>query len=316
MVLNIPYGDDGAEASAGPAAIPATTLDRTAIRGRRGGSMVARDMAPILVALILVATIPAGMAVGKSPSRDSPAHLCVSIVGTAPASGWDKASLEDALASGAASIMDVDDPAGCTEPGPVGSPESWTVSTLPVEVIDAGFRVEDGQAHFAVILRNPNPNTWAAHAMAVRLDFFDEQDRFIATVSEPVSLLPGQSGAVVGSASDVGGAARIEVTPGGAQTDWWELGGVIPGELTISRVSTTNHDDGPVTTGLITSTFAEEVPNVRVTAVYRDAAARIVGGDSTVVDQVPGHGEATFRIDASGGPERVDIARTEVFWGE
>lgn len=121
----------------------------------------------------------------------------------------------------------------------------------------------------------------------------------------------------MGSASDAEGATRVEVTVGGGQGDWWEIGGALPpGELSFSQVVTTNHDDGPVTTGLIKSTFADQIPNVRVTAVYRDSAGRIVGGDFTIVDIVPGHGDASFRIDASSRPEGVDITRTEVFWGE
>lgn len=143
-----------------------------------------------LVALILVATSLGGAAVAQSPPPDGPARLCMTVEGSAPPSGWDPTTLEIALAAGAASITAVDDPALCAGSSPVGSPDSRTVSTLPIEVIDAGFRVEDGRTHFAAVLRNPNPNTWFAHAMAVRLDFFDAQGQFITTASGSVSLIP------------------------------------------------------------------------------------------------------------------------------
>jgi hypothetical protein len=269
-----------------------------------------------VLCVIGVMLVP-GVALGQSPKETAPlvgvstTDMCLTITG--PVVPVTAESLTQGIIDG---VFTIDDVGGaCAELAGTPEPtlEPAADSPLPVEVVDAGFTLEDGDAIYAAVLRNPNPSTWVAQYMSVRLDFLDDNGDLVTTVSENVTLMPGQTGAVVGTASDARGAKSVEVVAENGEHDWNEID-YVPGELVFSQVKTTQGDYGPQTTGRIQSSFDDQLETVKIMSVYRNPAGKVIGGLYTYVDFVPAQGKASFKISAFSDLENAKIKDTEVYY--
>ena len=69
-----------------------------------------------------------------------------------------------------------------------------------------------------------------------------------------------------------------------------------------------------MTTGKVVSTFSTKQSYVELTAVYRNAQGRIIGGSSGGASTVPARGSAPFEI-VDGSPYRA-VSKADVYWRE
>jgi hypothetical protein len=274
----------------------------------------------VLGVLLAVGVSAAALAQGDEVES----QVCVTLAGTAPESGWDPLSLSVAIASGNATVTSVGPASTCAgtdepvvdEPvvdEPVVTPEPAADAPLPVALVEAGFVVQDGNAYYTAVLDNPNPSGWVANYMPVRFDFYDADDGLVTTATGSTTLLPGQTGAVIGTTGDAQGATRMDVVIANGESDWQQLAEVA-GEFTFSDVKTKGTDYGPTTTGRISSTFDEQMDDLRVDVVYKDAAGEVLGGNYTYVDFVPAGGQASFKVSTWVQINPKKIAQTDVYY--
>lgn len=238
--------------------------------------------------LLVVAILMAGGAGAQSPSPDPSVtrNLCLTLSGPLIDTVEE---LTVAIQDGSITIDAFVDGDCIQGPVVVASDEA-----LPVEVVDSGFSFDDGDLHWAAIVRNPNPSGWIANYMAVQVAMLDGNGNLLDSASENVTLLPGQMGAVAGSVSGGKGTKSLEVRISNSEDSWeaidYEAGSLSIGQVKVARDTYSNE-----VTGRITSQFGEQEEDVEVVVVYR-VNGKIVGGDSTYVDFVPPDGKSSFKV--------------------
>jgi hypothetical protein len=253
--------------------------------------------------LFLVTLLAAGCG-GGAPAI-SPTEMTVASLGTvastAPASS---------ATDGPASVAPTHNPGRTAVPPPRTTPRVTLTPHKDLVVGDYGFSVDNGDASFAVLLSNPNAETWVAQSVDVQVTFFDDSGP-LATETEYASyVLPGQTTAVVGESFDAGHPTRMEVRLG--SVDWHDVD-YHTGHFEITNVSTKKGQFGDWTTkGTITSTFDERQENIEVFAVYRNSAGEVIGGDFTFLDFVDPDAALSFEINAFF--DYKDLDTTEAYW--
>lgn len=190
---------------------------------------------------------------------------------------------------------------------------STTSTTAPkradLELVNKGFaQVSEDTTGFGVLIRNPNSDA-AASYVRVNISFFDAGGTVIGSEEDVLSVvLPGQTVAV-GNGTDVVGVERMDVQ---IFTDDWETLDGPPGEFTAEGVQTVPEEYGGMkTTGLLKSTFAEDLQDIEVTAIYYDAAGAIVGGTFTYAAFVPANGSIGFELSTFNNVP--NLGKTEVY---
>ncbi|HKE99761.1 MAG TPA: hypothetical protein VKG45_12610 [Actinomycetes bacterium] len=180
-------------------------------------------------------------------------------------------------------------------------------------VVDLGFTRlrpdpgEDPEVSYAVVVANPRADQIATD-VRVLVTFAGRGGRPLATEDDDLDvLLPGQTGAIAGK-TEVTGAARMraQVVVGG-----WRPAAGVTGRLTVGDVRTSAAAGTVTTTATLRSTFATNLEDARVVAIWRGPGGRILGGESTDADVVPAGGAVPVVIDSSSVPGR--IARTDVY---
>jgi hypothetical protein len=191
-------------------------------------------------------------------------------------------------------------------------PASLPVDPLPVEVVETGVTpISAGGsdvASFAAVLRNPN-ETWDVRRLLVHVDVFDAAGAFVGGEEVFMSLAAGQTGAIAGELFGGGSAARLDVVP---QEDASVFGAAGPAPLGLEvTVAATVTSDATRTSGTIESRLDEHVSAILLTAVYRDAEGRIIGGAVGSVDAIEAGGRVPFEIVGLAVP---GIVTTDVHW--
>lgn len=191
--------------------------------------------------------------------------------------------------------------------------EKPTTTTAPkrvdLELVNKGFaQVSEDTTGYGALIRNPNTDQ-AASYVNVNTSFFDEAGTVMGSQSDVLSvILPGQTVAVA-SGTDVVGIARMDVQ---VFADTWEKMDGPVGEFTVEGVQTVPEEYGGVrTTGLLKSTFAEDLESVELTSVYYDTAGAILGGTFTYADFVPANGSIGFELSTFN--DIPNLGKTEVY---
>lgn len=207
--------------------------------------------------------------------------------------------------------------ASTPEPTPTATPRPTPAPAARVDLVlaDSGFTAfsSDGYSSYAVIIENPNLE-WVAQRVEVSVTFYDAAGTILSVENDFLTaILPGGRGAIGSTAFDAGTATRMEVVIQPVdESSWFRVEPNSTGDYAFENVTTTRDEfGGHTTTGLIRSTFQEAQESVEVTAVWRNSAGTIVGGDFTFVDTVPAMGEATFEL--STFATFSDLAQTEMY---
>lgn len=243
---------------------------------------------------LFVMMVAAAMAMmpAAALAQDGETTLCVTVAGTSPTTGWDVASLQQALIDGTATVAAVTEADGCR--APVASLEPAADAPLPVEVVETGFSLEGSELHWVAIVRNPNPSRWVAQYMGAQVTGLDGSGSLVDSDTDNITLLPGQTSAIVGTMSDAKSIKSIEVQLANSESDWEEID-FATGDLTFDQIKVKPGDYYTYVNGRATSTFDEQQEGVTVIVVYRKGSD-LIGGDYTYLDFVPADGSAVFKI--------------------
>lgn len=213
------------------------------------------------------------------------------------------------------SLASTPGPPSATPPRATPSPAARvTLQPAParadIEVTEFGFSIEGNDATYGVLIRNPNAEGWVSQYIDVQITFFDANGP-TSTESDTISaLLPGQTTGIGNTAYDVGKPTRMEVRLG--SSDWEEID-YTPGRFVTRNVQTKDDRYGGHTTkGVISSEFEDRHELIEVTAIYRNAAGEIIGGDFTFVDFLDPDAEASFEVNHFETIRGLDS--TEVYW--
>jgi hypothetical protein len=155
-----------------------------------------------------------------------------------------------------------------------------------------------------------NPNTeWVAFRMPVQIEFFGPDDAFLGGDDLSITILPGQTTALVGQGA-TSAATRMVVTPADDSTAYVPL--VSSGTIEVADLESVANDTIWLTTGTLTSTLTSDQTFMPVNAVYRDDQGNIVGGATGGVESIPSGATVPFEIADSQRPQNA--SSTEVYW--
>jgi hypothetical protein len=187
-----------------------------------------------------------------------------------------------------------------------------------LEVVDSGFSTylaysDTTQASWAVIVRNPNSETWIASSIDVTVTFLDADGGLVHSESSSISMiLPSQDAAVAASTiDDVSGAVsmRVQVRAGSwERSDVQSFGSFSADQVTLRKAEF----GGWSVLGLVGSTFANDATDVYATAVLRDVNGAVLGGEWTFVNFIPARSDTSFNVSVT--PDIRDAASAEVYF--
>ncbi len=167
----------------------------------------------------------------------------------------------------------------------------------PLEIKDSGYIVSDGYLFYAVILHNPNEK-FAVEFPTFRITARDDKDQVIGTEDQVLSLIyPQQDFAF--------GFLGFELDQQPAKVDIITLE---PEDYNITAVEMLEHPifiplevvginkRGDSILGEVSNPNSYDIDSAVVTAIFRDANGKIIGGDLTFIDKLPAGGKTPFEI--------------------
>lgn len=216
-----------------------------------------------------------------------------------------------------ASVLDSDSPSledltsdVTVPPGPDGGLD---VAAQGLSIVPDRFDPDGREGTFAVVLANPHER-WLAQGVQVGVTFLDDAGTAVGTDDGFAEVvLPGQQVAVASLLFDAPAeaVADMEVTVDVAR---WRETGPLDGAFTITDVATGEAEfSGVRTTFTITSGFAEPLADVSITAVYRDADGRVLGGYDTFVDRLDPGVPTPGEISLLANVDPAAVATTELY---
>jgi len=196
---------------------------------------------------------------------------------------------------------------------PPGRAEGLQVAAQGLSIVPDRFDPARREGTYAVILANPHEE-WLAQGVQVTVTFVGEDGTALGTDDGFVEVvLPDQQVAVASLFFDAPTVpvARMDVAVDVAR---WRETGPFEGAFTIGDVQTAEAEfSGVRTTFTITSGFDEPLADVGVTAVYRAADGRIIGGYDTFVDRLDPDVPTPAEVDLLANVDPAEIASTELY---
>jgi len=239
--------------------------------------------------------------------------VCMTVAGSADVGGWAPDTLTDAIAAGRARIVLLAPADECAE---VVAETRDTVSKTELSgarVLDSAIVVGPSSTAFVATIFNPNTNGWAAQDLPLSISVRDKAGEEIEVESAIVSLLPGQTGAVIGYMT-TDSPHRVKVTPRGADLNWVPTS-VSADVLEVSGVKRQNDPlTGFVTTGSISNTGEVQQEGVSIIAVHRNRKGTIIGAESSVIEIIPAGRTVVFELPNRAGIGRKQVAKTEIHY--
>lgn len=298
---------DGADPFAHAPADPEaeSLLDRWAEEERDESVEPRRNWSPLIAAVVVLAVAAAALLGARALISGSAEDDAASSAGL-PGVGEEGSSVLD---TDSPSLEDLTSDVTL----PPGPDAGLQVADQGITVVADRFDESRREGTFAVIVRNPHER-WLAQGVQVSVTFLDgagaplgADDGFIEVV------LPGQSVAVASLFFDAptvpvaGLDVQIEVAR-------WRETGPVAGGFSLSEVRTEEAEfSGVRTTFLIESSFDEPLTDVGVTAVYRAADGRIIGGYDTFVERLDPGVPTPAQIDLLANVDPAQIASTELY---
>ena len=203
---------------------------------------------------------------------------------------------------------------GTTSTGGSNGTTSTTTGAEPVEglaVVDSGFSTYEGfdgpAGSYGLILENRSDRP--INYLAVQVVVYDTNDTVVGSYDHTVAVV--SPGARLGLGAEISdplpnGIGRLDIRTAGREGE-----PASSGTFTVADVSTSSDEFGVYTTFVVSSSYPVEFELTPAYAVYRDAAGRIVGGASGLIDLIPPQGRANGEVTAFAVVPNV--ARAEVY---
>lgn len=182
----------------------------------------------------------------------------------------------------------------------------------PIRIDGTGYsKLSDGSdaVMFAAIVSNLNTNI-AIYRPLIFADFYGPDEDFLSGEDVTVTLLPGQTSAIIGQSYGAANAVRMQMTPSDDPSVY--LPYTEPGTMSVDEVDWEIRDGVLVVSGSITSGLGSDESNVEMVAVYRAADGSLLGGSDGAVESLPAGATAPFVIEEPLVP--ADLATVEVYW--
>lgn len=279
-------------------------LDRWAEEERAEDVEPRRNWSPLVAVVVVLAVVALGFVGARAL-----------ITGSAEGDTASSGPLE--ATDDGASVLDEDTPSledlTSDVTLPPGPDSGLQVADQGITVVPDRFDESRREGTFAVIVQNPHQD-WLAQGVQVSVTYLDEADQPLGADDGFVEVvLPGQSVAVASLFFD---APTVPVAGLDVQVEVarWRETGPVDGGFAITEVQTNEAEfSGVRTTFLIQSDFDEPLTDVGVTAVYRDADGRIIGGYDAFVERLDPGVPTPAEIDLLANVDPALIASTELY---
>jgi len=196
---------------------------------------------------------------------------------------------------------------------PPGPEQGLQVASQGVTVVPDRFDPARREGTYAVVLANPHER-WLAQGVQVTVTFVGQDGAALGTDAGFVEVvLPAQQVAVASLFFDAPTVpvARMDVAVDVAR---WRETGPFEGAFAITDVVTGEAEfSGVRTTFTITSGFDEPLTDVGVTAVYRAADGRVIGGYDAFVERLDPGVPTPAEIALLANVDPAEVASTELY---
>jgi hypothetical protein len=179
------------------------------------------------------------------------------------------------------------------------SPKTGSEEFKPLEIKDSGYIVSNGYLFYGVIIHNPNEH-YAVEFPTYRITARDDADQVIGTDDQVLSLIYPQQDFAFGSLG-----FSLDQQP--TNVDFMTIA---PRDYNITAVEMLENPifiplevvgvnkRGDSILGEVSNPNSYDIDSAVVTAIFRDDNGKIIGGDSTFIDNLPAGGKTPFDLRA------------------
>lgn len=227
------------------------------------------------------------------------------------------------LAQLATALAPIAPPVGAPRPTGTVAASSAIVPTVPagsaiptpqpgsLKVVAQGYGQNERSIGYAFVVENADPGMVVDFSQ-FRVSAFDATGKMLRmNTSYITAVFPSQRLGIAGELYLEQNTRIINVdfalSPGRARP--FEGASPLSAETVVFRGDPLSN---AMITGVVTSTFPQDVKNVAVSAIAYDARGVIIGGGQKILDRVPANGQATAEVlvTVNGFPARVEMYPT------
>lgn len=183
----------------------------------------------------------------------------------------------------------------------------------PFAITEQEHRVSSGYGdtyvHWTVVIENPNDDVYGTFP-TVSITGRDAAGKVVGTEDQVLdSLPPGGVIAFSGQASMTEEPAKVEIAY--KSVDWYDTKSVpadYPPFPTRDISYKSQEFGGLVVTGEVVNPYEFAVESIAATALFRDAAGKLVGGTTSYLDDLPAGASMPLQVEELGGstpPKKV-----------
>ena len=184
-----------------------------------------------------------------------------------------------------------------------GGGEQEASGPKELKLVDCGYSYIDGYLYYAVVIKNPNEDIMMEFP-SLRITARDEEGNVIATEDQTFGEIhAGQTFEYASLGLELSEAPTnvdFEILPfddyGIIEEDSSEYANIK--KLTVNNVTASVDSIGwPTYSGEIVNDNEYDISSVAVSVLYRDSDNKLIGGDTTYVDNVVANGKTPFTLD-------------------
>ena len=196
-----------------------------------------------------------------------------------------------------------------------GSPTAAAASTTPVastlKVVAQGYGQNERSVGYAFVVENADPKT-AIDFTQYRVSAYDATGKVVRTDASYIAVVyPGQRLGIAGELYLPQNVRIINVDfdVSGGRTRPFDGASPLAAENVLFQGDPLS---GGLVTGVVRSTFPQDLKNVTVSAIAYDARGVIIGGGQKLIDRVPASNIAAAEVPVTltGQPARVEMYPT------
>lgn len=191
-------------------------------------------------------------------------------------------------------------------------PQPFTVSSYAYKAIPQGTDAGAYYVEWAAVIHNPNAASYGTFP-TLTITAYDRAGGVLGTDDQVLNALPPEATEAFAGQIDALGGKPARVTVTYSKVGWYptttHASDYPPFMVTGARYHNVSY--AATTTGIVSNPYAHDWDQLALTALYYDAAGKLVGGSTDFLDSLPAHASKPFEVqdmfDLSTQPARVQV---------
>jgi len=209
-----------------------------------------------------------------------------------------------------------------TAPAARVTPSAESTLTSPttphdLELVESGWSMVSGYVEYGVVIRNPNAD-FAGDFVSINILIEGKGGKILGGDTQVLGMIYPGGTLAWGVQADANGKKPAKVTFSLSVSDenWYPADSAVVVDsayepFKVSRIRVSKDSSGvPVVTGSLENPNSKSFGSIAVSALFKDAAGKIIAGYTAFVDNVPAGGKKAFEVNAFAkmpGYKSVDV---------